>query len=376
MSLLDLARRSPGLLMLLSLAACSSVGMLDPEATGGGAGGVAGGAGSRGVAGSSGLGATGAGVGGSLGLGGTDGGVTGNPGCGPFPGRDAATADACAGTPARLPRRVRFTSATTAPDGRIYLLGADPDFGGCSPTPLHVYDPADDSYRALASAPLRLHGGIAFAGGKLVAVTRDVYLYDPARDSWEVRGQAPGDVGSSRALVSGPNDLVYVFGGLTTNGAVSGSAQTYDPTADVWTGLPNLPDAGANVTAARVGGRLYVVSTSAPGTLSVFDPAARTWSRLTTPRDHRYGAAADDGNGRLLLIGGDGQGVPTDAVDSFDPASSAWTPRAPLPIPLFATVAARACGDRVFVFGGEGVSTAFTDVVQAYGPGDVWTTSP
>src|SRR5581483_451313 len=62
-----------------------------------------------------------------------------------------------------------------------------------------------------------------------------VYEYDPAPNKWTARAPVPTTRGGGAAVVDGK---IYVAGGRPPGGA---DFAVYDPKADRWSMLPNLP---------------------------------------------------------------------------------------------------------------------------------------
>lgn len=79
-------------------------------------------------------------------------------------------------------------------------------------------------------------------------------------------------------------------------------------------------------------------------------------------------------NGRIYAIGGEVSGGGfTGAVEVYDPARRAWTPRTVKPAPV-ANVGGAVLGGKVYVPGGSISSDRVTDVVEVYDPAaDRWT---
>jgi N-acetylneuraminic acid mutarotase len=80
--------------------------------------------------------------------------------------------------------------------------------------------------------------------------------------------------------------------------------------------------------------------------------AGGTWRRLAPMPDPRQEVATAALAGKIFVIGGfDANGLPTDSVFVYDPASNRWSSAAPLPIRNDHAGAAVA-GGRLFAFGG------------------------
>lgn len=110
-----------------------------------------------------------------------------------------------------------------------------------------------------------------------------------------------------RALaVAAWNGKIVALGGMADANKVSRFVDLYDPVADSWSQLPDLPGDGMDgfgVGAMSIGDRLY--ASSADGVLYALERAGTSWNRvcpLSTPRFfHRL---LPSGNGGLLVVAG------------------------------------------------------------------------
>lgn len=122
---------------------------------------------------------------------------------------------------------------------------------------------------------------------------------------------------------------LLVVGGWNETKQVVATADLYDPVADRWTAVADLPTPRGGLGATTLGTRCFVVggetwSAGPPGTFTdnqAFDPAAGAWSsykRMPTPR-HGLGVAAI-GDAIYTFGGGPVQGNSyTDTVEVFRP---------------------------------------------------------
>ncbi|MFN2226716.1 MAG: hypothetical protein ACK2UY_10420, partial [Anaerolineae bacterium] len=137
-----------------------------------------------------------------------------------------------------------------ASDGQIYVGGGFED-GMLASGKLKAYDPLADSWTPLSPMPedLGLGGGGAIGGqfvwvggspGSGLITETPVYVYDIATDTWAA-GTTLTDVGFTAPGYVVAGGLVYVGG----NWLGTDLFYAYDPVADTWTQLANLPgDAG------------------------------------------------------------------------------------------------------------------------------------
>jgi non-specific serine/threonine protein kinase len=206
----------------------------------------------------------------------------------------------------------------------------------------------------VASAVVK--GKILVVGGFLAdgSSTGRADLYDPVADRWTRLPDLP--VAVNHALAASDGRRVYVVGGYS-DGRAERAAHVLENGR--WRKLPPLPAPRAAGGAAVVAGKLYVVGgTFARGRLAretlVFDPAARRWREaagLPTPREH-LGVAAFAG--RVYALGGRTAGFDTNlsALEVFDPRSGRWRSLPDVPSPRGGTGLAAAAGRLVSV-GGE-----------------------
>ncbi len=162
-------------------------------------------------------------------------------------------------------------------DGQLYVVGGSlHDLSGPATTDLVRYDPAAGHWEPLAPMPTaREHLGVGVASGLLVAVGgRDgshespemlsaTEIYDPATNSWTAGSEMP----TLRAGlgVASDGDAIYVVGGERFSGGepvTLAAVERYEPAADLWTDLPDLPVARHGMAAAWLDKSLYAIGGS------------------------------------------------------------------------------------------------------------------
>jgi N-acetylneuraminic acid mutarotase len=154
-------------------------------------------------------------------------------------------------------------------DGKIYVAGGRAPGGSA----FEVYDPATDRWEALPNLPTQrnhlamvaLNGRIIVAGGRsgpgFNTERLDVVeIYDPATRRWTRGAPLPaGRAGITGVAAAG---CMFVFGGEGERTHVLGltpNAYRYDPRADRWTRLPDLPIAVHGlIGGAVVGDRIFL----------------------------------------------------------------------------------------------------------------------
>jgi len=150
-------------------------------------------------------------------------------------------------------------------EGLIYVAGGRPPRG----SDFAVYDPAADAWTTLPDLPSQrnhiagaaLGGEIYVAGGRLEggfqsAATAVVEAFDPATGTWRERAVLPRPRSGMNSVVA--NGCFHVWGGEGGAGMFPDHT-VYDPRADAWTQLPDMPIPVHGVTgAAFVGGQIHI----------------------------------------------------------------------------------------------------------------------
>lgn len=236
----------------------------------------------------------------------------------------------------------------------------DPD-AAPGPTSAAAFDPATDTWRAVAAPPEGVgpYGiALAWTGTHVVAVTggdladaridTTVALYDPATDTW-TSGASTEPLSPDSVVVATPDEVLVVGGANTDPGDDALDevlVRAYDPEADAWRELPwgLSPGSRVNMVVAWTGDRLFV--------------------------------------GGGMTFDGDEQARATEAA-LLDPATGEWTEAAPAPTGFFGPLEGPAVwtGDRVVTVGaGDGglpISVPGPNAALAYDPAtDTWTEGP
>jgi N-acetylneuraminic acid mutarotase len=201
-----------------------------------------------------------------------------------------------------------------------------------------------------------LAGRIAVIGGFLAdgSSSRRVDLYDPAANRWSRLPDLPHAVNHAMAAADGRR--IYVVGGYTPTGPTRAAFVLED---GAWERLPGLPEARAAGGAAFAGGKLYVVGgVFARGRLAreayVFDPVGARWSAIPGPRQREHLGVAALG-GRIYAIGGRSAGFDTNVAiaEEYRPATGEWHRLPPVPGARGGTGLAPAAGLLISVGGEE-----------------------
>ena len=224
----------------------------------------------------------------------------------------------------------------------------------------------------------------------------NAWEYDPAADTWKALAPMPSKRGSALAAVVG--DKIYVIGGAAlilgsketaifpTHPHMSvGTVEEYDPAANTWRERSAMPTPRNHAAIGVVAGKIYVIGgrvgaafiglASDVSVVEAYDPASDQWSgpRARMPIARSAIGAAVYG-GKIYVAGGEYQDphmmATFRAVEAYDPASNTWMEMPPLPVSRHG-LAVGVVGDRLHVIGGD-VQSAGTGVEVSSGEHDVF----
>ena len=302
-----------------------------------------------------------------------------------------------------------------AAGGRMYV------FAGLAPIwkpvgMVYEYDPRTDKWTKKRPMALPSHhvaftefrGKIYAFGGFVLPESgppgwtpiNNAWEYDPAADTWQALAPMPSKRGSSLAAVVG--DRIYVIGGATT---IPGSKETavyptrphmsvgtveeYDPASNTWRERSAMPTPRNHAAIGVVNGKIYVIGgrvgaafiglASDISVVEEYDPATDQWSgpRARMPIARSAIGVGVDG-GRIYVAGGEYQDphmmATFRAVEAYDPASNTWTEMPPMPVSRHG-LAVGVIGNRLHVISGD-VQSAGTGVEVSTGEHDAFEFSP
>jgi hypothetical protein len=172
------------------------------------------------------------------------------------------------------------------------------------------------------------------------APAESIYVFDPANRRWMEGPEIPAGRRRGGGGLAVHDDKFYVVAGNQQghSGGYIAWFDEYDPYTGEWTVLDDAPRARDHFHAAVVGDKLYAAGgrqTGGPGgtfaplipEVDVFDFASGTWStlppasNLPTPR---AGTATAVFNGKIMVIGGEGNGLAYNTVEGLDPNTGQW----------------------------------------------------
>ena len=166
---------------------------------------------------------------------------------------------------------------------------------------------------------------------------------------------------------------IYYAGGLN-NGSAVPWFDVYDPVANTWTQLQDMPRPRDHFHAAVVNGKFYAIggrNTAINATTTandVYNFATGSWSMGLAPLPTARGGFASAVIGsEILIIGGEGGGNTFNTVEAYDANLNTWRTLAPMPTARHGIQAA-VCNDGVYVAAGgatQGGSNP-TDIHQVF----------
>jgi N-acetylneuraminic acid mutarotase len=261
-------------------------------------------------------------------------------------------------------------------DGKIYVMGGYPASRVTVRT-VQVYDTASNRWSLTTPLPIALNhqmpaavnGRLYLIGGQTdsgnTSFTNTVFEYNPATSNWTTKAPMPTARSAGAAAVIG--DLIYVAGGRPPRGA---DFAVYNTLSNQWSTLPNLPTARNHLAACAIdgkilvaGGRLQAGFTSAmTDILEVFDPDTSQWmtrAPMPTTRGGINGIAVE---GRFFVWGGEGPVGPANPNGMFNQmemyvaAQNRWYRLEPLPVAIHGVTGAAFVNGWIHAPGG-GTST-------------------
>jgi len=216
----------------------------------------------------------------------------------------------------------------------------------------------------VAEGKLYVIGGFYNVSGD---ATPRLDVYDPVAETWTQLADLPTIVTHHTAALDG--DTIWVTGGFFGDhgGYVVNNVQRYSISTDTWTSAPQLPGRRAGGALVVLGRELHFFGGFSTRTTSAADHYvldldnvsvgwdSTSFASLPVGRGHLSGAVL---NGVIYAIGGqlghDLNPMDLDLVDAYDPSTNTWHPVANLPEPRSHAEASTYVHDgRIFVAGGR-----------------------
>jgi DNA-binding CsgD family transcriptional regulator/N-acetylneuraminic acid mutarotase len=205
------------------------------------------------------------------------------------------------------------------------------------------------------------YGGeiFAIAGESTDKITGIVEKYDPIHDQWTKRSPKPLPVTDVSAAAIGGK--IYVPGGRTSSGEVSSILEIYSPIENIWEKGAELPTGLSAYAMVSYEGYLYLFGgwngKKVVNTVYQYDPNSDNWQVLSPMPTGRAFPGVSVIEGKIFVIGGyDGEkALATNEVylpDLEESKDSPWEIGEPLPRPRYAMGVA-SLADTIYVIGGE-----------------------
>lgn len=228
-------------------------------------------------------------------------------------------------------------------------------------------------------------GGWRWRGGP--QESGDAWEYDPAANSWRRLRDMPWH--RLRFAVAAAGGKIYVAGGLDAAGRCRNNLYEYDPETDTWQEVSPMPSARCDLAMASFGGRLHalgglrdfpVLGRYASRKHEVYDPATDTWSRRRDLPGQRSRLAAAALGNQVHVVGGEKRWLLRlfghsllARHQAYHPATDSWVVEKE-PLPTpRRDMALVEIFGRLYAVGGEGALGGLADCDQ-YDPGtNRWT---
>ena len=236
-------------------------------------------------------------------------------------------------------------TATRLPDGRVLLAGGQDNNDGDGRNSAELYDPATQTFTAVAAAmttPRGGHGAALLPNGRVLlaggfnnssVALNSAELFDPATQAFTALASTMASRRSDFVAISLQDGKVLLTGGDSSR-IVFNSAELYDPTTQTFTAIfatmdsPRevhamslLPNGMVLITGGGTLGSAFPATSVLLDTAELYDPGTQTFTavaaRMTSPRGgHTQTLLA---SGAILLTGG----VKVTSSSSFVVLSSA-----------------------------------------------------
>jgi len=202
---------------------------------------------------------------------------------------------------------------------------------------------------------------------------------------WAKKADMPtARVDTSSAVVNGK---IYVIGGgATWNGPALSVVEEYNPTTDTWMKKADMSNARQVPSSVAVKGKIYTIGGSQDGgltsvpTIEEYDPVTDRWVKKADMPTPRGALSTSVVNGKIYAIGGclkaaGVTGVPTAAVEEYNPETDTWTKKADMLTTPRWYHSSSVVNGKIYVFGGTSdIRKAIFSIVEEYDPvTDTWT---
>lgn len=205
-----------------------------------------------------------------------------------------------------------------------------------------------------------------------------VEVYDPVSDTWTEKTPMPtARVNHTSIAFDGK---IYVIGGQIgpLPATLYNTIEIYDPETDEWTTL--VPGDGFILrwghSACLLDGKIYVIGgsseTSTPRTslqtVQEYDPVANTWKNMSDMPTGRFHASIASVNDKIYMIGGQGNIVQVlQTVEAYNPLTDTWESKSSMPVSM-SRLAAFELDQLIYVTGGMSIDHDYYAYFYVYDP--------
>jgi Kelch motif len=187
-------------------------------------------------------------------------------------------------------------------------------------------------------------------------VTNQFNQYDPVANTWTPLANVPTAFYEAPSVYAPDTNSIYVFGGI--DGAfIRDIVQIYNITTGTWsTGTP-MPGARYFASAAYFNGKIYAIGGFNSGGVETsttweYDPVANTWDTSRAPIPAPTGGAGYSIVGQNIYLAGTWNGaLGSTAHYRYDIVADSWSPVAPVPVNIYLPASA-SIGTNTYLVGG------------------------
>jgi len=213
----------------------------------------------------------------------------------------------------------------------------------------------------------------AIGGETKAGVTSVVERYNLVTNTWTGLSSKPTAVADVSAAVVGGR--IYVPGGRLASGEVTNILEVYDPREDRWEQGAALPTALSAYALVAFEGKLYLFGgwdgERFGASVYEYDPDQDMWRARTPMATARGYAGAAAAGGKIYVIGGYDGKEALAVNEEYLPERDTWSQRAPLPAGRYALGVA-SIADIIHVVGGEGETGSSLPPLQYFHQQDQW----
>src|SRR5438874_4322040 len=184
------------------------------------------------------------------------------------------------------------------------------------------------------------YGVGGFAGG---FPSNAFNVYDPVADTWSPLSNIPGAFYDAPSVYAANTNSIYVFGGIDANFNPSNVLQIYNVGTGIWT--PGAPMPGARYFAGAAyysaNGKIYVISGfdqnfTETSTTWQYDPVANTWDTTRANMPAPTGGAGYSIVGQNIYLAATWNNANGSTQHyRYDIVADSWTSVAPVPVNIY-----------------------------------------